>query len=95
VSATDARTLTRQTLASASVRGGVNGCASERGQQTRVRRTCLSAQSVNALFGTRLLLATDAGSRESDASDAVGANAMNSNGQDTWQPLVALDAGSA
>jgi hypothetical protein len=36
----------------------------------------LSVQSVNTLSGPRLSQATDAGSRTSDTSDAVGANAM-------------------
>jgi hypothetical protein len=48
---------------------------------TCVRRTRLSARSVNTLSGPRLSQATDAGSRASDASDAVGANAMNFNGR--------------
>jgi hypothetical protein len=48
---------------------------------TRVRRSRLSAWSINTLSRPRLSQAIDVGSRASDASDAVGANAMNSNGQ--------------
>jgi hypothetical protein len=62
---------------------------------TCVRRTRLSARSVNTLSRPRLSLATNARSRASDASDAVGANMMNSNGRDTWQPLVPSDASVA
>jgi hypothetical protein len=46
---------------------------------TRVRWTRLSAQSVNTLSRPLLSQETGAGSQASDASDTVGANAMNSN----------------